>query len=70
MTPAASLRITMLRVMSRPGERAKGWLVAGNFRFPCARGPAGVVRRKKEGDGGTPSGDFRLLWAYVRRDRL
>jgi L,D-peptidoglycan transpeptidase YkuD (ErfK/YbiS/YcfS/YnhG family) len=70
MTPAASLRLTKLRVASRPGERTKGWLVAGNFRFPCALGPAGVVRRKREGDGGTPSGDFRLLWAYFRPDRL
>jgi len=70
VTPPASLRLTRLRVNSRPGERAKGWLVAGNFRFPCALGPAGVVRRKREGDGGTPSGDFRLLWAYFRPDRL
>ena len=35
----------------------------------CALGPSGLVRRKREGDGGTPSGRFRLLWGYYRPDR-
>ncbi len=35
----------------------------------CALGPAGIVRRKREGDGGTPAGVFPLLWGYFRPDR-
>ena len=61
-------KIETLRVLARPG-RAGGLLVAGPFRIPCALGPAGVVRVKREGDGGTPAGRFRLLWGYFRPDR-
>ena len=46
-----------------------GRLLAGNFTIPCALGPQGMVRRKREGDGGTPMGRFRLLWGYYRPDR-
>jgi L,D-peptidoglycan transpeptidase YkuD (ErfK/YbiS/YcfS/YnhG family) len=58
-----------LRVLPRAGDRARGWLVAGPFRIACALGPAGIVRMKREGDGGTPAGRFRLLWGYFRPDR-
>ena len=60
--------IATLRVFVTPG-RARGLLVAGPFRIPCAIGPAGVVRIKREGDGGTPAGRFALLWGYYRPDR-
>ena len=61
-------RLKTLRVL--PGaRRSRGWLVAGPFRIPCALGPAGVVRVKREGDGGTPAGRYRLLWGYFRPDR-
>jgi L,D-peptidoglycan transpeptidase YkuD (ErfK/YbiS/YcfS/YnhG family) len=62
-------RLDTVRVLSRPGQRARGWLIAGPFRIACALGPAGVVRDKREGDGGTPAGRFRLLWGYCRIDR-
>lgn len=61
-------KIETLRVLARPG-RARGLLLAGPMRIPCALGPAGVVRVKREGDGGTPAGRFRLLWGYYRPDR-
>ena len=67
---ALPTRLTLLRVRAAPGARARGWLTAGPFRIPCALGPAGIVRRKREGDGGTPAGRFRLLWAFYRPDRL
>ena len=51
------------RPRGRP--RAIGWLTAGGLRIPCALGPAGIVRRKREGDGGTPAGRFKLLWALL-----
>jgi len=63
--PPAKLKT--LRVL--PGPRGRGWLVVGPLRIPCALGPAGVVRIKREGDGGTPAGRFRLLWGYFRPDR-
>ena len=68
-SPRPSVRLKTLRVLSRPGARARGWLVAGPFRIPCALGPAGIVRDKREGDGGTPAGRFPLLWGYCRPDR-
>ena len=61
-------RIGTLRVLARPGH-TRGWLVAGPLRIRCAIGPAGVVRLKREGDGGTPAGRFPLLWGYYRPDR-
>lgn len=61
--------ISNLHVRAAPGNRARGWLVAGDLRIPCALGPAGIVRRKREGDGGTPAGRFALLWAFYRPDR-
>jgi len=62
-------RIALLRVRPRAGNRAKGWLIAGALRVPCALGPTGIVRRKREGDGGTPAGRFAMLWGYYRPDR-
>ena len=37
-----------LRVRPLAGNRARGWLMAGPFRFPCALGPSGMVRIKRE----------------------
>ncbi|HYA73708.1 MAG TPA: L,D-transpeptidase family protein [Roseiarcus sp.] len=56
-------------MLPRLGARGRGWLTAGPLRIACALGPAGIVRDKREGDGGTPAGRFRLLWAYYRPDR-
>ena len=61
--------LVRLRVRPRAGDRARGWLTAGPVRIACALGPAGIVRLKREGDGGTPAGRFPLLWAYYRPDR-
>lgn len=64
----AASRIKTLRVFARPG-RARGWIAAGALSIPCALGPAGIVRLKREGDGATPAGRFPLLWGYFRPDR-
>ncbi len=58
-----------LRVTSRPGNRQQGLLHAGGRTFACALGRSGMVSVKREGDGGTPMGRFRLLRAMVRADR-
>jgi L,D-peptidoglycan transpeptidase YkuD (ErfK/YbiS/YcfS/YnhG family) len=62
-------RLSTIRVRALSGDRARGWLSAGDLYIPCALGPAGIVRRKREGDGGTPAGRFALLWAFYRPDR-
>ena len=51
-------------VVNRLGARFKG------RRFPCAIGRGGIVAEKREGDLSTPVGSFRLMWVYVRPDRL
>jgi L,D-peptidoglycan transpeptidase YkuD (ErfK/YbiS/YcfS/YnhG family) len=61
--------LTKIHVRPRLSDGARGWLTAGSFRAPCALGPAGIVRIKREGDLGTPAGRFALLWAYYRPDR-
>jgi L,D-peptidoglycan transpeptidase YkuD (ErfK/YbiS/YcfS/YnhG family) len=40
------------------------------LRFPCALGRSGRRTGKREGDGATPIGSFKLRKAYYRRDRL
>ena len=62
--------LTRLLVRSLPGQRARGTIVAGGSVIPCALGPAGIVRRKREGDGATPAGSFRFSQVLVRSDRL
>jgi len=37
---------------------------------PCALGRGGIKCIKREGDGGTPIGVFRVLEAYYRADRI
>jgi L,D-peptidoglycan transpeptidase YkuD (ErfK/YbiS/YcfS/YnhG family) len=66
----SSRRLSQLRVRPLAGNRTRGWLTAGPLRIPCALGPAGIVRIKREGDKGTPAGRFRLLWGYYRPDRV
>lgn len=47
----------------------KGWLRCGPTYLPCALGKGGIEVRKREGDGATPAGSYRLLWLYYRRDK-
>ncbi len=57
-----------MRVVSR--RRTTGLLAAGNFRFPCALGRSGCKPLKREGDGATPLGRFKLRRVYFRPDRV
>lgn len=47
-----------------------GWLVQGQSRVRCALGRSGLRAIKREGDGATPLGRFRLLRAQYRADRI
>lgn len=57
-------------VRPKPGLRTNGLLTIGDRIFPCALGRSGINAQKREGDGHTPAGRYRLLAAYYRPDRL
>jgi L,D-peptidoglycan transpeptidase YkuD (ErfK/YbiS/YcfS/YnhG family) len=59
-----------ISVRARPGQPTRGWLVAGPLALPVALGRGGIKANKREGDGGTPRGRFRLKRLWWRNDRL
>jgi L,D-peptidoglycan transpeptidase YkuD (ErfK/YbiS/YcfS/YnhG family) len=61
--------VATIYVRSRPGNRAQGWLVVGSMSVPVALGRTGIKANKREGDGGTPRGRFRLVRLWWRPDR-
>jgi L,D-peptidoglycan transpeptidase YkuD (ErfK/YbiS/YcfS/YnhG family) len=65
-------RITLanMDVRARPASRRQGWLAAGPWRIPVALGRTGIRVNKREGDGATPAGRFRLIRLWWRADRL
>ncbi len=62
--------ISVIRVRVRPGKRTCGVLLAGPLAIPVVLGRGGVRANKREGDGATPRGCFRLLRLWWRPDRL
>ena len=62
--------LDLIRVHRAPLDPRRGVLVAGPLVLPCALGRAGVTQRKREGDGASPAGRFRLLGAFFRPDRI
>ncbi|MEA2950611.1 MAG: hypothetical protein QOD40_480 [Alphaproteobacteria bacterium] len=61
--------LPILYVRAAAGFRARGWLVAGPLGIPVALGRAGIRANKREGDGGTPRGRFKLVRLLWRADR-
>jgi L,D-peptidoglycan transpeptidase YkuD (ErfK/YbiS/YcfS/YnhG family) len=61
--------LSTIYVRTRPGTRTRGWLAAGPQHIPVALGRAGIKANKREGDGGTPRGRFRLVRLWWRADR-
>lgn len=51
-------------VVTRWGARFRG------RRFPCAVGRGGITETKREGDGATPAGVWRLAFGGYRADRI
>lgn len=68
MTRPRSNRHVFLQTLS--ARSTTGVLVVGNLRLRCALGRSGISARKREGDGATPLGVFRIEEAYFRSDRL
>ena len=66
------MRKTSLRrliVRRKPAQPTRGVLVAGQMALPVALGRAGIKANKREGDGATPRGAFRLKRLWWRADR-
>ena len=64
---AARLAISVLP--DAPGA-TRGVLRFAGIVAPCALGRGGIVRSKREGDGGTPAGTWPLRRVLYRADRL
>ena len=58
-----------LAVRRKPAQRSRGVLRAGPLTLPVALGCAGIRANKREGDGTTPRGTFRLKRLWWRADR-
>jgi L,D-peptidoglycan transpeptidase YkuD (ErfK/YbiS/YcfS/YnhG family) len=58
-----------LRLRARPGLLARGVLIARPLALPVALGRSGIRANKREGDGATPRGRFRLVRLWWRADR-
>ncbi len=61
--------LARISVRRKPGEPSRGWLAAGPLVLPVALGRGGIRANKREGDGGTPRGHFRLVRLWWRADR-
>jgi L,D-peptidoglycan transpeptidase YkuD (ErfK/YbiS/YcfS/YnhG family) len=61
--------LSHLFVRRRPGGGARGLLLFGPRALAVALGRGGIRANKREGDGGTPRGRFRLVRLWWRADR-
>jgi L,D-peptidoglycan transpeptidase YkuD (ErfK/YbiS/YcfS/YnhG family) len=72
ITYGASLRdrqLTWVAIRAAAGDRTRGLMTAGGQTIPVALGRGGIRANKREGDGGTPKGDFRPVRLWWRADR-
>ncbi len=58
-----------LAVRRKPAQPTRGVLRAGLLALPVALGRGGIKANKREGDGATPRGCFRLKRLWWRADR-
>ena len=63
-------RTSRIVVFPRPGHPQRGVLRVGALALPCALGRSGTTWMKREGDGATPAGRYRLLSLRLRPDRV
>ncbi len=62
-------RAQLLTVQALSRRKSVGILTWGALRLTCALGRGGCSWRKREGDGATPLGRFRLVNVHYRPDR-
>ena len=63
------ISLRWLTVRRKPAQRSRGVLQAGPLALPVALGRTGIKANKREGDGATPRGSFRLKRLWWRADR-
>jgi L,D-peptidoglycan transpeptidase YkuD (ErfK/YbiS/YcfS/YnhG family) len=61
--------LSHMTVKRKPGDPRRGWLIAGQLSLPVALGRGGIKANKREGDGATPRGTFRLKRLWWRAGR-
>jgi L,D-peptidoglycan transpeptidase YkuD (ErfK/YbiS/YcfS/YnhG family) len=62
--------VANLTLRTKPGNRQQGWLSTGPHVFKVAIGRSGIKADKREGDGATPAGRYRLVRLWWRSDRI
>jgi L,D-peptidoglycan transpeptidase YkuD (ErfK/YbiS/YcfS/YnhG family) len=70
MNGKRSPNFRLIRVRAKPGDRTRGLLVMGARTLPVSLGRSGIRANKREGDGSTPRGRFRLIRLWWRADRV
>ncbi|HEY6259275.1 MAG TPA: L,D-transpeptidase family protein [Xanthobacteraceae bacterium] len=63
------MSFSLIRVRRRPPGGSRGVLLAGRHAIPVVLGRAGIAANKREGDGATPRGSFRLVRLWWRADQ-
>ncbi len=63
-------RVGRILVTPLAGARTLGKLVLPGLVIPCVLGRSGITHHKREGDGATPAGHFRILGLWARVDRM
>jgi L,D-peptidoglycan transpeptidase YkuD (ErfK/YbiS/YcfS/YnhG family) len=64
------LNFSLIRVRHGAAGRSRGVLLVGPHTLPVVLGRGGIAANKREGDGTTPRGCFRLIRLWWRPDRL
>lgn len=59
-----------IEVLARSRSQTRGWLRGAGLMIPVALGRSGAKARKREGDGATPIGVWRICRALYRADRI
>lgn len=60
----------VVTVRPAPGNTCRGIVSCGGITVPAALGRSGRTAFKREGDGATPIAAMRLLYGFVRQDRV
>ncbi len=63
-------RLKHIIVRQCGSNKSKGLIFAGSRYISCALGRSGISTKKREGDGATPVGTFRILYGFYRADRV
>jgi L,D-peptidoglycan transpeptidase YkuD (ErfK/YbiS/YcfS/YnhG family) len=63
------LVFSLVRVRRAAAGRSRGVALAGSRTIPVVLGRSGIAANKREGDGATPHGRFRLIRLWWRVDR-